>query len=242
MAPAAKQARHPMRKRANLAQRNGVVIRIMSNLEQFELPTWVVDHKSLRRWATSDELPEHGRFSYLDGELWVDLSMERWNHNQVKMHIGAVLALLVQALGSGYYMADGMLITNVAAGLSTEPDGGFVSHESLRRKRARLRKGDESVELVGRPDMVLEVVSPTSVDKDTEILPELYWRAGVQEYWLVDPRGEQVAFDILQHGPKGYAPIRKRGGWIKSEVFGKSFRLTQSVGADGLTDYHLEVR
>src|SRR5262249_35449427 len=213
MATAAKEARRPTQRKGNRAARNGVVIRIMNNIEQFELPRWVVDHKSFRRWATSGELPDHGWFSYLDGTLWVDLSMERWNQNQVKGQIAAVLTLLVQVLASGRYIADRMLITNVAAGLSTEPDGGFVSHESLRRKRARLRKGDESVELVGAPDMVLEVVSPTSVDKDTEILPQLYWRAGVQEYWLVDPRGGQVAFDILQHGSTGLCPIYRRVGW-----------------------------
>jgi hypothetical protein len=32
----------------------------------------IVDLDSFRRWARSDEFPERGRFSFLDGELWID--------------------------------------------------------------------------------------------------------------------------------------------------------------------------
>jgi hypothetical protein len=40
------------------------------------IPPWVTDHDSFRRWACSDDLPQRGQFFYLDGEFWVDLSME----------------------------------------------------------------------------------------------------------------------------------------------------------------------
>ena len=75
----------------------------------------------------------------------------------------------------------------------------------------------------GTPEMVLEVISPTSVHKDTIVLQDLYWRAGIKEYWVADPRREGLSFDILKHGPKGFVTSRKQDGWIKSAVFGKSF-------------------
>ncbi len=90
--------------------------------------------------------------------------------------------------------------------------------------------------------MVLEVVSPTSVQKDTDLLRDLYWRAGIREYWLVDPRRNDLTFDILRHGPKGYAAARKLGGWVKSSVFGKSFRLSHEMDRLELTRYTLHVR
>jgi Uma2 family endonuclease len=242
MATTMKQSRRREPKAVGTALRNGFVVQIVDNVGQFELPKWVVNHSSFRRWAKSDRVPEHGRFSYLDGKFWLDLSMERLIHNQVKIEIGTVLRLLVQTLALGYYFGDGMLITNVQARLSNEPYGCFFSYESLRRKRVRLRKGDDSKEIEGSLDMVLEVVSPSSVAKDREILPRLYLLAGVQEYWLVDSREEKVAFDILQRKPAGYVAARKRDGWIKSEVFGKSFRLTQSIGVEGLSDFRLQVR
>ena len=44
----------------------------------------------------------------------------------------------------------------------------------------------------GAPDWVIEVVSPGSTDKDYIRKLELYKRAGVREYWIVDPSTEQI--------------------------------------------------
>lgn len=211
--------------------------------EAVRIPCWVVDLASFRRWATSDDFPTRGWYAHLNGELWVDPSMERLGHNQAKGEVAHVLVALVKAAGNGLYIPDRMLLTNVAAALSTEPDGMFIRHESLRSGRVRLEHGAESLEVEGSPDMVLEVLSPTSVQKDTVVLRDLYWRAGVWEYWLADPRGDAVAFDILRRGPKGYTAVRRqRGGWVKSPVFGKSFRLTRHVGPLGYPSYTLDVR
>jgi hypothetical protein len=90
--------------------------------------------------------------------------------------------------------------------------------------------------------MALEVVSARSVQKDTVMLRELYWRAGVTEYWLVNPLGDRLAFDILRHTAKGYAPAPAAAGWVKSAVFRRSFRLTQRDNGAGLPEYRLDVR
>src|SRR5262249_48887709 len=153
------------------AVRNGKAIKLFGSDRGVIVPTWIVDHASYRHWATSDDFPNTGWISYLDGLIWVDLNMERVIHNQIKTQIGAVLALLVQSLALGHIFADRMLITNRKARLSTEPDGLFVSYESIRSGSVLLKKGDNTVELEGSPDMALEVVSASSVEKDTEHLP-----------------------------------------------------------------------
>jgi Uma2 family endonuclease len=96
--------------------------------------------------------------------------------------------------------------------------------------------------VIGTPDMVLEVVSSHSVQKDTVALRELYAAAGIAEYWLVNPLGEELSFDILRLTAKGYALSRKTRGWMKSTVFGKSFRLEAQEPEDELPDYRLLVR
>ena len=78
--------------------------------------------------------------------------------------------------------------------------------------------------------------------KDYELLREAYWNAGIREYWLVDARGERLEFQILKHTSRGYTSIRKVGGWIKSPVFGKSFRLTATKNHLGQPDYELQAR
>jgi Uma2 family endonuclease len=206
------------------------------------IPDSVRDLESFRRWACSEDFPEQGWFSYLNGELWVDPSMENLAHNKVKGQICSVLTLLVESAGSGQFLHDRMLLTNTSAELSTEPDGMFLSLDATDSGRVVLREGDDSLEVEGTPDMVLEVVSPTSVRKDTVVLRDLYWKAGVQEYWLVHPRGEELRFDLLRHASKGYSASPRRGGWLKSSVFGKSFRLTRNTDARNLGVYKLEVR
>src|SRR5262249_30225233 len=98
------------------------------------------------------------------------------------------------------------------------------------------------VELEGTPDMVLEVVSDSSVEKDTVILRQAYAEAGIREYWLVDARQEPLRFDILRLGARGDVASRKRSGWLRSEVFDRWFRLTQQPGGDGFPLWTLEMQ
>lgn len=207
------------------------------------IPSRVADLASFRRWAKSDDFPERGWYSHLNGELWVDLSMETLAHNQVKGEVDGVLRALAKQTGGGRFFGDRMRLTHVGARLSTEPDGMFVSYASLQARRVRLAEGARSLEVEGSPDMVLEVVSPTSEHKDTVLLRDLYWRAGVREYWLADARGDELGFDLLKHGRKGFTATRRQaGGWLPSAVFGKSFRLTQQTDPLGVPVYSLDVR
>ncbi len=206
------------------------------------IPAWVKDLDSFRCWARSDDYPERGWFSHLQGELWLDLSMERYPHNQLKTIIGAAVTNLVVQGRLGHYFSDRMLLTHLGAELSTEPDGMFVSREALRDGRVQLEGGADSVEVLGTPDMVLEVVSRSSARKDTVVLRKLYHLAEVPEYWLADSRKDRATFMILRRTKSGYTAVRAQGGWLKSGVFGKSFRLTQELGEQDLPEYRLEVR
>src|SRR5262245_11456289 len=41
------------------------------------VPGWVVDLESFRRWSDDDDFPEAGRVSFLEGEVWIDMSRRR---------------------------------------------------------------------------------------------------------------------------------------------------------------------
>jgi Uma2 family endonuclease len=209
------------------------------------IPTWVVDLESFRRWADADDFPEDGRAWYLKGEVWIDMSKEQiFAHLAVKREFFFVLTGIVKAGNLGLFLPDGLLLSNVEADISGKPDATFVSSASIRAKQVQLIEGWDGgfVEMEGPPDMVLEVVSASSVDKDTVVLRQAYWQAGIREYWLVDARQEPARFDILRHTARGYAATRKRNGWLKSAVFGKSFQLTQRVNPLGHPEYTLAVR
>ena len=44
----------------------------------------------------------------------------------------------------------------------------------------------------GAPDFIIEIVSPSNPAHDYYKKSEKYWAAGVQEYWIVDPRKEKI--------------------------------------------------
>ncbi|MDO4313645.1 MAG: Uma2 family endonuclease [Eubacteriales bacterium] len=52
----------------------------------------------------------------------------------------------------------------------------------------------------GAPDLVIEVLSPSSRKKDREIKYRKYKNAGVREYWVVDPEAERVTVHDFEHG------------------------------------------
>ena len=210
--------------------------------EQATIPQWVDDLASFRRWTNSPDFPEQGRFAYLGGYLWVDLSMERLIHNRIKSEFGRVGGNIEKDERLGMYLNDRMLLTNLAADLSVEPDGMFLSNISLADGTVVLDQGDDTIEVIGSADMVLEVVSPTSVEKDTVVLRRLYWEAGVKEYWLVDSREKSFAFDILRRGPSKFVATRKNQGWLKSRVFGHEFKLNRETTKHGVSKFTLEMR
>jgi Uma2 family endonuclease len=212
--------------------------------DQVEIPLWVANLDSFRRWMDRSDFPDKGRIDYVKGKVWVDMSKEQvFTHVLVKTRITAVLSELVEAKELGLFLGDGILLSNVDADIAVNPDALFASNDAL-LDRVRILEGQKEghVELEGSPDMVLEVVSTSSVRKDTLQLRRSYWEAGIREYWLVDARTEPLTFDILRHTPKGYRMTLKKDGWVKSNVFAKSFRLTHRTDTLGRPNYTLEVR
>ena len=209
------------------------------------IPDRIDSLAAFRRWVRSDEFPETGRICYLDGLVWVDMSKEQlFTHNQVKQEFNLVIGGLVKAEQLGRYFPDGVYLTNDRANLASQPDGTFTSRESLKTGRVRLVEGEKEgyLEISGSPDMVLEVISASSVEKDTETLRDLYWRAAITEYWLVDARTDPLTFTILRRESGGYVAARKQGGWIKSRVFDRVFRLTSRPDDAGNPEYSLSMR
>ncbi len=110
-------------------------------------------------WATSDLFPQGLRASFINKEIWLDMTSEELEtHIKVKTEIGRVLMNINRKTKLGTFYGDGTLVSNPEAGLSTEPDGTFVTKENLRLKRIRLvpRQGEEGqyMQLEGTPDWV----------------------------------------------------------------------------------------
>lgn len=66
----------------------------------------------------------------------------------------------------------------------------------------------------GAPDLVVEVLSPSTRTYDREIKQDAYTAAGVAEYWIVDPDVESAL--ALGLTPNGYHPLPQERGRISS--------------------------
>lgn len=55
----------------------------------------------------------------------------------------------------------------------------------------------------GAPPLIIEVLSPSNLRHDRIIKHSLYQRAGVQEYWIVDPIKQMVLVHTLNDGRYG---------------------------------------
>jgi Uma2 family endonuclease len=68
-------------------------------------------------------------------------------------------------------------------------------------------------EIRGAPDMVVEVLSPSTAQRDRTLKKKLYAKYGIQEYWLVDPEAQTV--EVLTLGQRGY---ERAGLYTKNET------------------------
>jgi Uma2 family endonuclease len=214
--------------------------------DQLEIPL-LQDLGGFRRWALSERFPESGRIDYIAGQIEVDMSPEDLHtHGTPKVELVRVLANHVRRRDLGELYTDRARISCPAADLSVEPDIVFVSHEAFENGRVRLvaksgGQADRYAEMEGAPDLIVEIISESSVRKDTERLPAAYWQAGVPEYWLVDARKEALVFRIQHRGRSEYEPVRiDDNGFQYSGVLECWYCLERTRNRYGRLQYALE--
>lgn len=208
----------------------------------FIIPAGIDSLESFRQWTRSDSFPPRGDFCWLGGVLWVDLSMEvAQTHGLVKTAIASVLHDLAKSNELGEVYTDAMRVSDPKADLSCEPDVLFVSYKSIRDGSIREIAGDSgyTIEFEGSADLIVEIVSDSSVPRDIEDYPDRLYRSGVKEYWIVDARGKEVSFTIMRRGPRGFAKTPLRSGHLHSRVFSQSFKLSRSINKYGRLIYSL---
>ncbi|HEX2251914.1 MAG TPA: Uma2 family endonuclease [Thermoanaerobaculia bacterium] len=189
-----------------------------------------------REWFDSPEFPETGRIDYLAGEVVVDMNAEElFTHNAVKLAVAAEFLRISTEEEWAEVFIDGARIVSEEADLSVEPDVVLVTHESFSSGRVQIlpaKRSKRLMELGSAPDLVVEVISDSSVGKDRRRLPPLYARAGVRELWLIDGRWDELDFALWQRRPsKGAFPraTTDSDGWLQSLVLGRRIRLRRQM-------------
>ncbi len=137
-------------------------------------------------------MPNDGkRYELIDGEVYMTPSPS-WRHQEILGNIYIALRTFVEERDLGK--------------VSLAPlDVVFDQRNALQPDLLFVRKDRLSViqhgHIEGPPDLVIEVLSPStaSYDRDTKI--QVYARSGVYEIWFVEPESRTV--DILNLGADG---------------------------------------
>lgn len=156
------------------------------------------------QWTYEDYLriPEDGRrYEVIRGTLYVSAS-PIYNHQFTLVQLLLKLGSYVQQNEFGIVLpAPFDIILPEGIATPVEPDILFI------RKENQPRWGDKNFQ--GVPDLLVEVLSPSTHYYDRRIKLAAYRDAGVPEYWLVDPLSRTVAIHGWKDG--SFAEL-KRGG------------------------------
>ena len=72
----------------------------------------------------------------------------------------------------------------------------------------------------GAPDLIVEVLSPSTRRRDQSVKLDVYEQAGVPEYWIIDPLTESLTIYMLPDGGREYVlkGVFRNGETVQSVV------------------------
>lgn len=147
------------------------------------------------------QYPEDGRrYELYDGEVFV-VPAPRPIHQIVADNLCGLLRLYAAAHG-------GLAITSPLDIVFSEyvvlqPDVVFFT--AARRHLVQL---DEAIRHA--PDLLIEVLSPSTAETDRGKKMQMFARYRVPEYWIIEPAGRRVEIHVLVSG--GYALVDEAAG------------------------------
>ncbi len=136
------------------------------------------------------------RYELIDGELILAPSPVT-QHHRISSNLLRALDEFVesQSLGELFYAPMDVVLSDHDV---FQPDILFISNNRLHII------GDRNIQ--GSPDLVIEILSPSTETRDRDIKLEQYLRFGVREYWLIDP--QERTLEVLKAGDTEFETVR----------------------------------
>jgi Uma2 family endonuclease len=142
-------------------------------------------------WSDFLALDEEDPRELLDGEL-LEIETPTWTHERIVAALIGLLGAWAWARKAGEVLGSGYKI-RIDNRRGLMPDVQFY-------RRGNSPAGQEAGLERGRPDLAIEVISPSSRSKDSVRKLHDYASLGVPEYWLVDPEASILERLVLRDG------------------------------------------
>jgi Uma2 family endonuclease len=156
------------------------------------------------------DFPDNERFLYelLDGEP-VQRNPPSIQHQRIARNVFRKLDqfVLEKNLGEVFFAPIALLVDDYNA---PQPDVMFVSNKNANAF------GDDV--LVRAPELVVEILSPSTMADDRYRKRKLYARFGVKEYWVIDPKNQSIEVLALKESSYDIISFAAEKGTIRSNV------------------------
>ena len=152
--------------------------------------------------------PEDKRYELLDGELIMVSSPNIPHQNTLRELVFCVIRFVKRHdIGEALFAPTDVVLSNNDV---VQPDMLFIS-----RERMSIITYDN---IQGAPDLVVEILSPSTAQRDLTVKRRLYAKHGVKEYWQVNIDDRQVT--VLSLGDNDYevAAIYGSGETLTSPI------------------------
>lgn len=141
-----------------------------------------MDVKAKLTYADYLEMSDDERYELLNGDLFLSPSP-----SELHQYLLSVLHLRIGAfardrnLGKVYFSPFDVVLSDTDV---VQPDLLFISSDRIEIITAN--------NVQGAPDLVVEILSPGTADRDRTLKLDLYAKHGVKEYWIVDPDARTI--------------------------------------------------
>lgn len=144
------------------------------------------------RYADYLRLPDDGkRYEIIEGVLYVANAPE-YEHQFIVTKATTRLDSFVSEHNLGVILTAPFEVHLAENTRPVQPDVLFIQAAHQPRPGAKF--------FTGAPDLIIEVISPSSIRHDRRIKFDTYEAAGVSEYWLADPKTRSVEVYTLSNG------------------------------------------
>jgi len=148
------------------------------------------------QWTYDDflRLPDDGvRYEVIQGVLYMTNAPDP-EHQYAVVKITTTLDVFVSAHQAGVVYAAPIEVHLPGIAQPVQPDICFI------RQERRSIVGRKFIE--GVPDLMVEVLSPSTARTDRRVKFDAYERAGAREYWIANPKTRTV--EVYTLTPEGY--------------------------------------
>jgi Uma2 family endonuclease len=156
--------------------------------------------------------PDSERWELIEGHAWSMSPAPRSSHQDLVCELFSRLKLFLKGKPCKAYIAPFDVLLPSGDQSEDEVDTVVQPDIVVYCDRSKLTEAGGR----GEPELVMEILSPSTARKDQNEKLALYERHGVREYWVVDPAGKWLCVYRLVPGIAG--PPRFDEGELREEL------------------------